>query len=162
MTGKKRTHVSPNGAQQSAELTFGAQDLDWSDLATIKIQPSNIFVAQVQRDGHLVNIGMAYPPVKEPKGGIKAGQIRVQVVARLWLSERDIEGLVDVLQRNIENRKKQLTREFIGDPHEMDASYIHLIGGGKGRVPLEFVPESILAASCGTRHNPFQAHWRFK
>ena len=86
--------------------TFSAMDLNWSDLHDTPIRSCNLFVAQVQADGHVLNCGIASPPVKSAGSQIRPKDVRVQVVARLLLSGKHIQDLIEVLQKNVATRRE--------------------------------------------------------
>lgn len=89
-------------------LTFAARDLDWAEIRDMGVVPANMVIAQAVPEGHLLNLGFAIPPVRfeGDDSPITAEDIVVKAAARILVPAGALEGIIKVLQGNIETRNK--------------------------------------------------------
>ena len=86
-------------------VEVNARELNWQDLDSVPVRICDVFVAQAGPEGHLLNCGIATPPLNL-KGTIDPRNVRVQTVARIFLTGRKAEDLIKLLRQNVESRSQ--------------------------------------------------------
>ena len=86
-------------------VEINARELNWQDLDSVPVRICDVFVAQAGPDGHVLNCGMATPPLNV-RGEIGPQDVRVQTVARIFLTGRKVQDLIKLLQENVKSRSQ--------------------------------------------------------